>query len=147
VFAVDPACPLLSLLPIIVIGVHFGLSMDYEMLLASGMREQHSRGLSPREAVVGGFAQNAKVVAPAALIMIGVFDTGVYTSSTVIKPIAFALAVGVLIDAFVLRMTLVPTVMTLFGRHAWWLSRWMERALQNLEGASINRESEKVAVS
>ena len=148
-FPVDSAGPLLSFLPIIVIGVLFGLSMDYEMFLVSGIREEHSRGFSPRDAIVGGISLNAKVVAAAALIMIGVFGAGIYTSSTLIKPIAFALAIGVLVDAFVVRMTLVPAVMTLFGRHAWWLPRWMARALPNvdLEGANIDKETEEVAVA
>ena len=119
------------------------------MFLVSGIREEHSRGFSPRDAIVGGISLNAKVVAAAALIMIGVFGAGIYTSSTLIKPIAFALAIGVLVDAFVVRMTLVPAVMTLFGRHAWWLPRWMARALPNvdLEGANIDKETEEVAVA
>jgi len=148
-FPVDSAGPLLSFLPIIVIGVLFGLSMDYEMFLVSGIREEHSRGFSPRDAIVGGISLNAKVVAAAALIMIGVFGAGIYTSSTLIKPIAFALAIGVLVDAFVVRMTLVPAVMALFGRHAWWLPRWMARALPNvdLEGENIDKETEEVAVA
>jgi RND superfamily putative drug exporter len=147
VFGVDPAAPLLSFLPVLVIGVLFGLSMDYEMFLVSGMREQHVHGVEAREAVTGGFGEAARVVAAAALIMIGVFGNGVLTGSATIRPIAFALAAGVLIDAFVVRMTLVPAVMTLFGRAAWWLPRWLGRIVPqvDIEGASLHREEVPVA--
>ena len=120
-FQVDPPAPLLSFLPILVIGVLFGLSMDYEMFLVSGMRERHLAGDPARRAVVDGFARSAKVVVAAALIMVGVFGNGVFAGSGTIRPIAFGLAVGVLVDAFVVRLTLVPAVMTLFGESAWWL--------------------------
>ncbi len=138
-FHVDPAAPLLSFLPILVVGVLFGLSMDYEMFLVSGMREQRSHGASSRAAVSGGFSSGAKVVAAAALIMIGVFGNGAIAGRGTIQPLAFALAVGVLVDAFVVRMTLVPAVMRLFGDAAWWLPRWLDRVLPDadIEGASL----------
>ncbi|MEA9985964.1 MMPL family transporter [Subtercola sp. RTI3] len=138
-FHVDPAAPLLSFLPILVVGVLFGLSMDYEMFLVSGMREQRSHGASSRAAVSGGFTSGAKVVAAAALIMIGVFGNGAIAGRGTIQPMAFALAVGVLVDAFVVRMTLVPAVMRLFGDAAWWLPRWLDRILPDadIEGASL----------
>lgn len=119
-FKVDPPAPLLSFLPILIIGVLFGLSMDYEMFLVSGMRERHLAGDAPRTAVIDGYAQSAKVVVAAALIMVGVFGNGVFAGSGTIRPIAFGLATGVLVDAFVVRLTLVPAVMTLFGKAAWW---------------------------
>ena len=127
VFGVDPAAPLLSFLPTIIIGVLFGLSMDYEMFLVSGMREEHVHGAEDGEAVVTGFASGAKVVVAAALIMVGVFGGGVVTGSSLTKPIAFALALGVLVDAFVVRLLLVPAVLSLFGRAAWWLPNWLGR--------------------
>ncbi len=141
VFGVDPAGPLLSFLPILVIGVLFGLSMDYEMFLVSGMREEHAHGTDARTAVVSGFSLSAKVVAAAALIMIGVFGNGEATGSSTIRPIAFALAIGVLVDAFVVRMTLVPAVMTLFGRASWWFPRWLNRIVPqvDIEGSSLER--------
>ena len=146
VFGVDPTGPLLSFLPILVIGVLFGLSMDYEMFLVSGMREEYAHGRQPRQAVASGFALSAKVVAAAALIMIGVFGNGAATGSSTIRPIAFALAAGVLIDAFVVRMTLVPAVMTLFGQGSWWLPRWLERIVPHvdIEGASLERRTAPV---
>jgi RND superfamily putative drug exporter len=130
-FGVDPAGPLLSFLPTIVIGVLFGLSMDYEMFLVSGMHEEHRRGAS--DAVVAGFSRGAKVVTVAALIMIGVFGGGVAGGSTVTRPIAFALAVGVLVDAFVVRLVLVPAAISLFGRAAWWLPRRLARVVPSID--------------
>jgi RND superfamily putative drug exporter len=127
----DPAGPLLSFLPTIVIGVLFGLSMDYEMFLVSGMHEEHRRGAA--HAVTAGFARNAKVVVAAALIMIGVFGGGVIGGDPVTRPIAFALAVGVLVDAFVVRLILVPAAIALFGRAAWWLPRWLDRLLPSVD--------------
>ncbi len=142
VFGVDPAAPLLSFLPILVVGVLFGLSMDYEMFLVSGMRERHAHGDEPHAAIAHGFGNGAKVVAAAALIMVGVFGNGEITGDATIRPIAFALAIGVLMDAFVVRMVLVPALMTLFGRAAWWLPAWLQRLLPQLdvEGTSLARE-------
>jgi putative drug exporter of the RND superfamily len=142
-FGVDPAGPLLSFLPILIVGVLFGLSMDYEMFLVSGMREQHAHGAESRAAVTEGFSQGAKVVAAAALIMIGVFGNGALNGSETIRPIAFGLAAGVLIDAFVVRMTLVPAVLYLFGRTTWWFPRWLDRVIPrvDIEGASLDRQS------
>ncbi|MFF5288873.1 MMPL family transporter [Paractinoplanes globisporus] len=135
----DPPGPLLSFLPTIVIGVLFGLSMDYEMFLVSGMHEEHRRGAGARAAVTDGFARGAKVVTAAALIMIGVFGGGVAGGDPVTRPIAFALAVGVLVDAFVVRLVLVPAAISLFGRAAWWLPRRLDRVVPviDVEGAGI----------
>ena len=140
-FGVDPAGPLLSFLPTIVIGVLFGLSMDYEMFLVSGMHEEHRHGATAHEAVVNGFARGAKVVTAAALIMIGVFGGGVAGGDPVVRPIAFALAVGVLVDAFVVRLVLVPAAISLFGRAAWWLPRRLNRVVPavDVEGAALVR--------
>jgi RND superfamily putative drug exporter len=148
IFHVDPAGPLLSFLPIIVVGVLFGLSMDYEMFLVSGMRERFAHGAPAREAVSAGFASAAKVVVAAALIMIGVFGNGALNGSTTTSPIAFALAAGVLVDAFVVRMTLVPAVMFLLGKSAWWRPRWLQRIVPqvDVEGAGIEAGAAAVGV-
>ena len=137
--AADPAAPLLAFLPTILIGVLFGLSMDYEMFLVSGMHEEHRSGAGPRAAVTGGFARGAKVVTAAALIMIGVFGGGVAGGDPVTRPIAFALAAGVLVDAFVVRLVLVPAAISLFGRAAWWLPRRLDRLVPaiDLDGAAL----------
>jgi RND superfamily putative drug exporter len=133
----DPPGPLLSFLPTIVIGVLFGLSMDYEMFLVSGMHEEHRRGAAAP--VTDGFSRGAKVVTAAGLIMIGVFGGGVAGGDSVTRPIAFALALGVLVDAFVVRLVLVPAVISLFGRAAWWLPGWLGRLVPSVdvEGAAL----------
>ncbi|TQN33246.1 RND superfamily putative drug exporter [Haloactinospora alba] len=130
---------LLSFLPILLIGTLFGLAMDYEVFLVSRMREDYVHGSEPRRAVVDGFRSGARVVVSAAVIMAAVFASFVFSDNTTIQPVAFALAVGVLIDAFLIRMTLVPAVMALFGRASWWLPRWLDRALPNIdiEGESL----------
>lgn len=130
---IDTPGPLISFLPIILIGILFGLAMDYEVFLVSKMREDHVHGDSPRQATINGLGHNARVVTAAALIMIAVFAGFVLTPDPIIKSIGFALAVGVFIDAFIVRMTLVPAVMSLLGHGAWWLPRWLDRALPNLD--------------
>jgi RND superfamily putative drug exporter len=135
------AGPVISFLPIIGMGILFGLAMDYEVFLVSRMREEHVHG-NVENSVVDGFVHSAKVVAAAALIMFSVFAFFVPNGEGPIKAIAFALAIGVLLDAFVVRMTLVPAVMTLLGRHAWWLPRWLDRILPTLdiEGEGLTRQ-------
>lgn len=135
------AGPVISFLPIIGMGILFGLAMDYEVFLVSRMREEHVHG-NVENSVVDGFVHSAKVVAAAALIMFSVFAFFVPNGEGPIKSIAFALAIGVLLDAFVVRMTLVPAVMTLLGRHAWWLPRWLDRILPTLdiEGEGLTRQ-------
>jgi RND superfamily putative drug exporter len=130
---VDTPGPLVSFLPIILIGILFGLAMDYEVFLVSRMREDFVHGDSPRQATVNGLGHNARVVTAAALIMTAVFAGFVFAHDPIIKSIGFALSVGVLIDAFVVRMTLVPAVMSLLGRGAWWLPKWLDRALPDLD--------------
>jgi RND superfamily putative drug exporter len=139
---IDTPGPLVSFLPIILIGILFGLAMDYEVFLVSRMREDFVHGDTPRQATVNGLGHNARVVTAAALIMIAVFAGFVITPDPIIKSIGFALAIGVFIDAFVVRMTLVPAMMSLLGRAAWWLPRWLDRALPDLdiEGERLRRE-------
>ncbi|MGY1747238.1 MMPL family transporter [Blastococcus sp. SYSU D00695] len=138
---VEHTGPVLSFLPILLIGLLFGLAMDYEVFLVSRMREEHVHGAEPRVAVVGGFRHGARVVTAAALIMGAVFAGFVLAPDSTIKSIGFALAFGVLVDAFVVRMAIVPAVMTLLGRRAWWLPRWLDRALPDvdIEGAALER--------
>ncbi|WP_207454759.1 MMPL family transporter [Herbiconiux sp. SYSU D00978] len=131
--------PILSFMPIILMAVLFGLAMDYEVFLVSGMREEFVHGGDPRRAVEEGFAHGARVVTAAALIMFFVFFAFVPEGSGTIKPIALGLAAGIAFDAFLVRMTLVPAVMTLLGRSAWWLPRGLARVLPNvdIEGESL----------
>ncbi|MFB4311335.1 MMPL family transporter [Actinomadura sp. GTD37] len=125
--------PIMSMMPIFLIGVVFGLAMDYQVFLVTRMREEHVHGASPTEAVVTGFRHGARVVAAAAVIMIAVFAGFIAAAEPMIKMMGFALAAGVAFDAFVVRMTIVPAVMALSGRAAWWLPTWLARAVPNVD--------------
>ena len=133
--------PIVSFLPIFVMGVLFGLAMDYEMFLVSAMREHYVVSGVPREAVKEGFRASARVVTAAALIMTSVFIAFVPGGSTTIQQIAFGLAVGVSVDAFLVRMTLVPAVLVLLDHRAWWLSTTLQRLPEvDVEGAALHRK-------
>jgi len=138
-FGVSDPGPIVSFLPLLLVGVLFGLAMDYEVFLVIRMRESYVNGAEARDAVRQGFDESGRVVVAAALIMISVFGSFVLTNDLVTKSIGLALAVGVAIDAFVVRMTLVPAVMALLGRSAWWLPSWLGRLLPvlDLEGSHL----------
>jgi RND superfamily putative drug exporter len=138
--------PIISFLPILLMAILFGLAMDYEVFLVSGMREEFVKTKDARRAVRIGFQNGARVVTAAALIMFFVFFAFVPEGEGPIKAIALALAVGVFVDAFLVRMTLVPAIMTLLGRHAWYLPRWLSRALPNVdvEGESLREHIDEV---
>ncbi len=135
--------PIVSFLPIIVIAVLFGLAMDYEVFLATRIREDYVHGGDPRRAIVTGGGASARVVTAAAVIMTSIFASFVLPDDPVIKPIAFALAIGVACDALLVRMTAVPAVLALAGRGAWYVPKWLDRVLPNLdvEGASLRERS------
>ena len=130
---VDVNGPVVSFMPIMVMGVLFGLAMDYEVFLVSRMREEFVHTGDARHSIERGFTANAPVVTAAALIMVSVFAGFVTSGWFMLQPIAVALAVGVLVDAFVVRMTFVPAVLALLGRHAWWLPRWLDRLLPTVD--------------
>jgi putative drug exporter of the RND superfamily len=134
-----------SFVPVLMVAILFGLAMDYEVFLVSRMREAHTRGESAEDAIVNGFAHSARVVTAAAIIMISVFTAFLTDESIVIKEIALALAFGILFDAFVVRMTVIPAVHRLLGDHAWWLPGPLARVLPNLdiEGAHISKPAEQ----
>ncbi|MEV0708037.1 MMPL family transporter [Nocardia aurea] len=140
---IDTTGPIISFLPVLLIGLLFGLAMDYEVFLVSRMREDYTHGATPDEAVIGGFRHGARVVTAAALIMGSVFAGFILGHDTTIKSIGFALAIGVLVDAFVVRMTIVPAVMALLGHRAWQLPAWLDRILPNvdIEGAGLETEA------
>ncbi|MEO5875109.1 MAG: MMPL family transporter [Streptosporangiaceae bacterium] len=144
----DTTGPLISFLPVLLIGILFGLAMDYEVFIVSRMREDHVHGATPQQATINGLGHNARVVAAAALIMISVFGGFMLAPDPIVKSIGFALAVGVFIDAFIVRMTLVPALMSLLGRAAWWLPRGLDRALPDLdlEGGSLGTVTGPVGV-
>lgn len=139
---VDKTGPIISFMPIILMGVLFGLAMDYEVFLVSRMREDYVHGRPARAAVESGFVGSAKVVTAAAVIMFSVFAAFVPEGDTNIKPIALGLAVGVFVDAFIVRMTLVPAVLHLLGDRAWHMPRWLDRILPSfdVEGEGLTKE-------
>ncbi|MFV2021314.1 MMPL family transporter [Micromonospora sp. LOL_023] len=132
---------LVSFMPIIVMAVLFGLAMDYQVFLVSRIHEAVIHGREPREAVREGARHAGRVVAAAALIMIGVFASFVVSGTATVRPIAFALALGVLLDAFLVRMTLVPAALGLLGTHAWTLPQRLDRLLpaMDVEGVALAR--------
>jgi RND superfamily putative drug exporter len=144
VLGVDNPGPIISFLPILLMAVLFGLAMDYEVFLVSGMREEFVRTGNARTAVTRGFSNGARVVTAAALIMFFVFFAFVPEGSGAIKAIALGLAIGIVLDAFLVRMTLVPAVMTLLGRAAWWLPAWLGRLLpdMDIEGEKLGKHRE-----
>jgi RND superfamily putative drug exporter len=141
VFDVANPGAVLSFLPIILIGVLFGLAMDYQVFIASGMREAYMHGASAKHAVRIGFSHAAAVVTAAAIIMVSVFAGFIFSHLTMVRPLGFAMAFGVLLDAFVVRMTIVPAVMYLLGEKTWWLPKWLGRILPDVdvEGARLER--------
>ena len=147
VFGVHEPGPVLSFLPILLIGILFGLAMDYQVFLVSAMREEHVHGRDARTAVVTGFNHSARVVTAAAIIMISVFAGFVWAHLTMVRPIGLGLAIGVLVDAFLVRMTLTPAVLSLLGERAWWLPRWLDRILPDVdvEGAKLERALARTA--
>jgi putative drug exporter of the RND superfamily len=139
-FGVETA-PIVSLLPILMIGILFGLAMDYQVFLVSRMHEAHAHGQDAEDAVRRGFTESARVVTAAALIMASVFAGFILPDDAIVKSIGFALTVGILIDAFLIRMTLMPALMSLLGARAWLLPRWLDRLIPNvdIEGAGLER--------
>jgi RND superfamily putative drug exporter len=140
-FGVETPGPILNFLPTILVGILFGLAMDYMLFLTSGMREAYAHGAPARVAVVQGVRAGRAVVVAAALIMISVFGGFMFSHSAMIRPIGFALAFGVLVDAFLVRMLIIPALMHLAGDRAWWLPRWLDRLLPDVdvEGSSLER--------
>jgi RND superfamily putative drug exporter len=133
VLGISAASPITSFLPIIMIAILFGLAMDYEVFLVSRMRESYLRTHRATGSVVDGFSASGRVVTAAAIIMTGVFASFVTGDDLIIKSFGVALAVGVLVDAFLVRMTLVPAVLALVGDRAWHLPRWIDRRVPDLD--------------
>ncbi|AJF65646.1 MMPL family transporter [Streptomyces vietnamensis] len=132
-FGVEQTGPIMSMMPIFMVGVVFGLAMDYEVFLVTRMREAYVHGERPGEAIVTGFRHSARVVTAAAVIMIAVFSGFIGMDDQMVKMIGFGLAVAVLFDAFVVRMAIVPAVLALLGHKAWWLPKWLDRLLPNVD--------------
>ena len=139
-FGLVEGAPLVSFMPIILIGLVFGLAMDYQVFLVTRMREAYVHGMTAREAVVDGFRHGARVVSAAAAIMISVFAAFMLQNNSLIQSMGFALAAAVFFDAFVVRMTFIPALMYLMGDKAWWLPKWLDKILP-----SVDVEGEKLA--
>ncbi|RSN64197.1 hypothetical protein DMH12_04070 [Streptomyces sp. WAC 04229] len=141
VLGVTEPGPIVSIMPVFMVGVVFGLAMDYEVFLVTRMREAYVHGQSPKDSVISGFEHSGRVVAAAAVIMISVFAAFLGSEEQILKTIGFGLAAAVLFDAFVVRMTLVPAVLALLGRSAWSLPRWLDRLVPDLdvEGERLER--------
>ncbi len=142
VFGVDQPGPIMSMMPIFMIGVVFGLAMDYEVFLVTRMREAYVHGSSAADSVTTGFTHGGRVVAAAAIIMISVFSGFIMENDDMIKMMGFGLAIAVLFDAFVVRMAIVPAVLALLGNKAWWLPKWLDRVLPNVdvEGEELHKQ-------
>jgi RND superfamily putative drug exporter len=140
-FKVQTAGPIVSFLPVLVVGILFGLAMDYEVFLVSRIREDYVHHRDPAAAITRGMANSARVVTAAALIMFSVFGSFIFGDDAVTKSLGLALAFGVLVDAFVVRMTLVPAILRLLGHRAWALPGWLDRRLPDLdlEGSKLTR--------
>ncbi|WSQ06742.1 MMPL family transporter [Streptomyces sp. NBC_01231] len=138
---IEQTGPVMSLMPILIIGIVFGLAMDYEVFLLTRMREAYVHGASPGEAIVSGFRHSGRVVAAAAIIMISVFAGFIGMSSPTIQTMGVGLASAVAFDAFVVRMAIAPAVLALLGHRAWWLPRILNRVLPNvdIEGKALSR--------
>jgi putative drug exporter of the RND superfamily len=132
--------PIVSFIPIIAIGILFGLAMDYEFFLVSGMQEAYHEHKHAKKAVLRGFALGSRVVVAAAVIMVAVFAGFITNHDATIQSIGFALALGIFVDAFIVRMIIVPIVMSYLGTSAWWVPRWLDRWLPHI---SIEGEARK----
>ncbi|MFJ8780507.1 MMPL family transporter [Streptomyces sp. NPDC102476] len=137
---IEQTGPVMSLMPILIIGIVFGLAMDYEVFLLTRMREAYVHGAAPGEAIVSGFRHSGRVVAAAAIIMISVFAGFVGMSNPTIQTMGVGLAAAVAFDAFVVRMAIAPAVLALLGHRAWWLPRILNRVLPNvdIEGEALS---------
>jgi RND superfamily putative drug exporter len=150
ILSVPATGPIQSMIPIFLVGISFGLAMDYQVFLVTRIAEAHAKGEQPRSAVISGFSHSARVVVAAALIMISVFAGFISNADVLVKEIGFGLATAVLLDAFVVRLTIVPAVLALLGKAAWWCPRWLDRVIPRLdiEGRALEqRLAEEPAAS
>jgi RND superfamily putative drug exporter len=128
----DTTGPIETFVPPIAFAILFGLSMDYMVFLTSRIREEHVNGLNTREAVEHGIAAIGRVVVAAAIIMGTVFSAFILTSDRISKEFGLLLAVAILTDALIVKMTLIPAFFTLLGEKTWYIPRWLDRLLPNI---------------
>ncbi len=139
--------PIISFLPIFVIGVVFGLAMDYQVFLVTRMREAKVHGASSQEAIVDGFRNSARVVVAAAVIMTSVFAAFIFLDDPIISTIGFALAIAVVFDAFIIRMVLIPALLFIFGDAAWWMPKWLDRIVPKVDVEGETLASVRMAIA
>jgi RND superfamily putative drug exporter len=132
-FNVDQPGPIMSMMPILMIGLVFGLAMDYQIFLVTRVREAYVHGADPKQAIVEGYGHSSRVVVAAALIMISVFAAFIFSGEAMIAAMGFGLAAAVIFDAFVVRMAIIPAIMALMGRGSWWIPKWLDRVLPNVD--------------
>ncbi|GAB4582863.1 MMPL family transporter [Nocardia sp. IFM 10818] len=139
--------PIISFMPIMLIGLVFGLAMDYQVFLVTRMREEYVHGEEPTEAMIKGYHHGARVVTSAAIIMIFVFGSFIMEPDASAKSMGFALAAGVLLDAFIVRMILIPALLVLMGKAAWWMPNWLSRIVPDIdvEGARLRELQQREA--
>ncbi|MDT0386411.1 MMPL family transporter [Streptomyces dubilierae] len=130
---VNGTVPIESYVPMMMFAIVFGLSMDYEIFLLSRVHEAWRRTGDAEASVAHALEITARVITCAALIMVSVFAAFIVSDNIVVKMLGLGLAVSVLIDATVVRLLMVPAVMTLLGRHAWWTPRWLDRVLPHID--------------
>jgi putative drug exporter of the RND superfamily len=142
---VHETVPIMPLAPMLMFAILFGLSMDYEVFLMSRVREQYRKHFDPKRAVVEGVGSTARVITSAALIMISVFASFILDADVTTKMFGVGLAVAVFLDVTLIRMILVPAVMSLLGRRAWWLPTWLDRRLPviDIEGGAHDGEEQQ----
>ncbi|MCY1029424.1 MMPL family transporter, partial [Mammaliicoccus sciuri] len=142
-FGVDTTGPLLAFLPVITIGLLFGLAMDYEVFLMSRVHEEYVRTMNNTKSIKVGLKESGPVIVAAALIMFSVFISFVFQDDVMIKSMGIALAFGVLFDAFIVRMTIIPALTKLFGRASWYIPNWLNAILPkiDIEGHALSENN------
>jgi len=143
----DHAIPIVSFVPLLMFAILFGLSMDYEVFLLTQMREHFKEYGDERRAVVEGLANTGRVITSAAAIMVCVFTSFVLNGDPVVKEFGVGLAVAIAIDSTVVRCLLVPAIMVLLGKRAWWMPGWLERVVPkiSIEGEDYFAQREAAA--
>ncbi|PRY60774.1 MMPL family transporter [Glycomyces artemisiae] len=132
-FGVEEPGPIMSMMPILMIGLVFGLAMDYQIFLVTRVREAYVNGTDPKEAIVDGYGHSSRVVVAAALIMMSVFAAFILAEQSFIASMGFGLTMAVVFDAVVVRMAVIPAVMALIGRGSWWMPKGLDRVLPNVD--------------
>jgi len=128
----EHAIPIVSFVPLLMFAILFGLSMDYEVFLLTQMREHYEQSGDEREAVIEGLANTGRVITSAAAIMVCVFTSFVLNGNPLVKEFGVGLAVAIAIDATLVRCLLVPAIMVLLGKRAWWLPSWLDRIVPHV---------------